>query len=156
MCCLEFWRKMLALYFNCWTILYLLENPICGTVGANKSFQTFMDLGRRSSLNMKLTKKNQQHRFLLKKMDTDALKLNILTQHYSIALLYFFSYFFWPCNSCVRGTRKQPLICVGCSFHYWVSCAINKGGFFEIAFSLSTHICLALRRLLTFCLTLTR
>ena len=25
----------------------------CGTVGANKSFQTFMDLGRRSSLNMK-------------------------------------------------------------------------------------------------------
>ena len=28
----------------------------------------------------------------------------------------------------------QPLICVGCSVHYWVSCAINKGGFFEIAF----------------------
>ena len=37
----------------------------------------------------------------------------------------------------------------------WVSCAINKGGFFEIAF-VSTHICLALRRLLTFCLSLTR
>ena len=35
--------------------------------------------------------------------------------------------------------------------------AINKGGFFEIAFSSSsTHICLALGRLLTFCLTLTR
>ena len=27
---------------------------------------------------------------------------------------------------CVRGTRMQPLICVGCSVHYWVSCAINK------------------------------
>ena len=26
----------------------------------------------------------------------------------------------------------QPLICVGCSVHYWVSCAINKRGFFEI------------------------
>ena len=35
---------------------------------------------------------------------------------------------------CVRGTRKQPLICVGCSVNYWVSCAINKGGFIEIAF----------------------
>ena len=56
---------------------------------------------------------------------------------------------------CVRGTRTQPLICVGCAVHYWVSCAINKGGFFEIAFSSSTHICLALRRWLTFCLTLT-
>ena len=28
---------------------------------------------------------------------------------------------------CVRGTRTQPLICVGSSVHYWVSCAINKG-----------------------------
>ena len=37
-------------------------------------------------------------------------------------------------NHCVRGSRTQPLICVGCSVHYWVSCAINKGGFFEIAF----------------------
>ena len=36
--------------------------------------------------------------------------------------------------NCVGGTRTQPLICVGCSVHYWVSCAINKGGFFEIAF----------------------
>ena len=37
----------------------------------------------------------------------------------------------------------QPLICVGCSVHYWVSCAINKGGFFEIAFFLvvvDTHL----------------
>ena len=48
-------------------------------------------------------------------------------------------------DDCVRGTRTQPLICVGCSVHYWVSCAINKGGFFEIAFSSSTHICLAVR-----------
>ena len=84
---------MLALYFNCWTILYLLENSTCGTVGANKSFQTFMDLGRRSALNMK-QKKNQQQRFL---KDTDALfKLNILTQHYLIALLYFFLVSFSP------------------------------------------------------------
>ena len=35
---------------------------------------------------------------------------------------------------CIRGTRTQPLICVGCSVHYWASCAINKGGFFEISF----------------------
>ena len=56
---------------------------------------------------------------------------------------------------CVRGTRTQPLICVGCSVHYWVSSAINKGDFFEIAF-VSTHICLTLKRLLPFCLTLTR
>ena len=35
---------------------------------------------------------------------------------------------------CVRGTRTQPLICVGCFVHYWVTCAINKGGFFEISF----------------------
>ena len=26
------------------------------------------------------------------------------------------------------------LICVGCSVHYWMFCAINKGGCFEIAF----------------------
>ena len=35
---------------------------------------------------------------------------------------------------CVRGTKTQPLICVGCYVHYWVPCAINKRGFFEIAF----------------------
>ena len=40
------------------------------------------------------TKKNQQQRFL---KDTDALfKLNILTQHYLIALLYFFLVSFSP------------------------------------------------------------
>ena len=49
--------------------------------------------------------------------------------------------------------RRGP-VC-GRSLHYWVSRAINKRGFFEIAF-VSTHICLALRRLPTFCLTLTR
>ena len=58
-------------------------------------------------------------------------------------------------NICVRGTRTQPLICVGCFVHYWECRAIKKV-FFEIAFSSSTHICLALRPLLTFCLTLTR
>ena len=36
--------------------------------------------------------------------------------------------------SCVRRSRTQPLICVGCFVHYWVPCAINKEGFFEIAF----------------------
>ena len=49
----------------------------------------------------------------------------------------------------LRYENATPNLC-------WVSCAINKGGFFEIAFSSSTHICLALRRLLKFCLTLTR
>ena len=37
-------------------------------------------------------------------------------------------------NYCVRGTRTQPLICVWFSVQYWMSCAIYKGGFFEIAF----------------------
>ena len=43
---------------------------------------------------------------------------------------------------CVRGTRTQPLICVGCSVPYWVSCAIIEGGFFEIAFFvvIDTHL----------------
>ena len=38
--------------------------------------------------------------------------------------------------------QTQPLICVGCFVHYWVSCAINKGGFFEIAFVVvvDTHL----------------
>ena len=45
-------------------------------------------------------------------------------------------------NDCVRGRRTQPLICVGCSVHYWVSSAIDKGGFFEIAFVVvvDTHL----------------
>ena len=43
---------------------------------------------------------------------------------------------------CVRGTRTHSLIFVGCSVHYWVPCAINKGGFFEIAFVVvvDTHL----------------
>ena len=59
-------------------------------------------------------------------------------------LLFFLSVTWNHIYYCVRGTKMQPLICVGCSVHYWVSCTINKGGFFEIAFSLSTHICLTL------------
>ena len=49
---------------------------------------------------------------------------------------------FADCYYCVRGTRTQPLICVGYSVHYWVSCAVNKGGFFEIAFVVvvDTHL----------------
>ena len=50
--------------------------------------------------------------------------------------------------NCVRGTRTQPLICVGCSVQYWMSCAINKGGSLEFAF-VSTHMCLGWRRLFT-------
>ena len=48
----------------------------------------------------------------------------------------------WASNYCVRGTRTQPLICVGCSVHYWVPCAINKGSFFHIAFVVvvDTHL----------------
>ena len=36
----------------------------------------------------------------------------------------------------------QPLICVEWSVQYWVSCAINKRGFFEIAFIIvvDTHL----------------
>ena len=43
---------------------------------------------------------------------------------------------------CVRGTRTHPLICVGCSVHYWAPCEINKGGFFEITFVVvvDTHL----------------
>ena len=67
-----------------------------------------------------------------------------------------FCSFFWrglwcwrETRFCVRGTRTQPLICVGCSVHYGVSRAINKGGFSRWhSSSSSTHICLALRRLL--------
>ena len=39
--------------------------------------------------------------------------------------------------NCVRGTRTQPLICAGCSVHYWESCAINEGGFFVVV---DTHL----------------
>ena len=35
-----------------------MENSICGTLGANKSFQTFMDSEPRPSLNMKKKKKS--------------------------------------------------------------------------------------------------
>ena len=41
-----------------------------------------------------------------------------------------------------RYENATPNLC-------WVSCAINKGDFFETSFSSSTHICPALRRLLT-------
>ena len=49
---------------------------------------------------------------------------------------------FQPSVYCVLVPRTQPLICVGCSVHYWVSCAINKEGFFETAFVVvvDTHL----------------
>ena len=45
-------------------------------------------------------------------------------------------------DNCVRCTRTQPVICVGCSVHYWLPCAINNGGSFEIAFVVvvDTHL----------------
>ena len=46
----------------------------------------------------------------------------------------------WSRDSfCVRGTRTQHLICVRCSVHYCVSCAINKGGFSRLHSSSSTQ-----------------
>ena len=38
--------------------------------------------------------------------------------------------------------QKQPLICVRCYVHYWVSGAINTGGLFDIAFVVvvDTHL----------------
>ena len=33
---------------------------------------------------------------------------------------------------CVRGTRTQPLISVGCFVHYCMSCAIKKEGFLRL------------------------
>ena len=42
--------------------------------------------------------------------------------------------------NCVRYENTTPNNCVGCSVHYWVSCAINNGGFFEIAFVVYTHL----------------
>ena len=51
--------------------------------------------------------------------------------------------------------ERNPLFALVVLYYYWVSSVINKGGFFETAF-VSTYICLALTRLLTFCLTLTR
>ena len=38
--------------------------------------------------------------------------------------------------------REATPNCVGCSVHYWLPCAINKGGFFESAFvvAVDTHL----------------
>ena len=54
------------------------------------------------------------------------------------SLIALFTYYYY----CALVPRTQPLICVGCFVHYWVSCAINKGGFFEIAFVVvvDTHL----------------
>ena len=54
------------------------------------------------------------------------------------SLIVLFTYYYY----CALVPRTQPLICVGCFVHYWVSCAINKGGFFEIAFVVvvDTHL----------------
>ena len=47
-----------------------------------------------------------------------------------------------------RYENATPNFFFLCYVPYWVSCAINKGGY--------RHICLTLKCLLTFCLTLTR
>ena len=54
--------------------------------------------------------------------------------------LFYLCYLSVQWFSCVRGTRTQPLICVGCSVHYWASCAINKGVFLEIAFVVTLRV----------------
>ena len=52
---------------------------------------------------------------------------------------------------CVRGTRTQPLICFGCPLQ------LIREVFSRLySSSSSTHICFVLKRLVTFCLTLTR
>ena len=45
-----------------------------------------------------------------------------------------------PVPYCVRGTRTQLLICLACSVHYWVSCAINRGVFFRDCICVGTHL----------------
>ena len=61
------------------------------------------------------------------------LRLNVILCTVGLVVLY----------SLLRSRYENAtLICVGCSVHYWVTCAINKGGFFEIAFSfvVDTHL----------------
>ena len=43
-------------------------------------------------------------------------------------------------NTSANLPRMQPLISVRCSVHYWVSCAINKGGFFWDCICVDTHL----------------
>ena len=55
---------------------------------------------------------------------------NFYTRLPCIAGFFLSSFLF----NCVRGTRTEPLICVGCFVHNWVSCAINKEGFLTLPF----------------------
>ena len=67
-------------------------------------------------------------------------------------VLFFITIFWLAIPAFFRFTDvTSPNLC-------WVFCVISKGGLFWdcIRSSSSTHICLALRRLLTFCFTLTR
>ena len=65
-------------------------------VGANKSFQTFMDLGRRSLINVKQKKKSATKNSLKESGYCALFKLTVLTQYYFIYLLYFFLIAFIP------------------------------------------------------------
>ena len=58
-------------------------------VGANKSFQTFMVLGRRSLINVKQKKKSATKNSLKESGFCALFKLTVLTQYYFISLLYF-------------------------------------------------------------------
>ena len=57
----------------------------------------------------------------------------------AVVIVYFFAAKFpkvetsKECSYLRSRYKNQPLICVGYSMHYWVPCAINKRGFFEIA-----------------------
>ena len=48
--------------------------------------------------------------------------------------------------NCVRGTRTQPILCVGCSVHYWGPVQLIREVFSRLhsLSSSSTHNCLAL------------
>ena len=65
------------------------------------------------------------------KVGTVPLALTFIKRCQNQKLIFFTPVFFVAFE--VRS-RTQHLICVGYSLHYWVSCAINKEDFFEIAF----------------------
>ena len=62
---------------------------------------------------------------------TNSLRIIYFVKIYTMQLLLQYMLVRALENNCIRATRTQPLICVGCSVHYWVSCAINKRGFFR-------------------------
>ena len=64
--------------------------------------------------------------FTVLSLQSDLHKFSYVKKHFSILIPVPF-----------QGTRTQPLICAGCSVHYWESCAINEEGFFVVV---DTHL----------------